>query len=136
MNVLDYVKNNLTYLDGGMGTLLQNQGLKPGELPERWNISYPEIITNIHKSYYDAGSNIICTNTFGANCLKFGSEELELIIKAAVGNAKKAREESTGNRREQEAEDNAKPKRNRREVEGSSCKGDFGDAAGGTEHDG
>lgn len=96
MNVLDYVKNNLTYLDGGMGTLLQNQGLKPGELPERWNISHPEIITNIHKSYYDAGSNIICTNTFGANCLKFGSEELELIIKAAVGNAKKAREESTG----------------------------------------
>lgn len=96
MNVLDYVKNNLTYLDGGMGTLLQNQGLKPGELPERWNISHPEIITNIHKSYYDAGSNIICTNTFGANCLKFGSEELELIIKAAVGNAKKAREESIG----------------------------------------
>ena len=96
MNVLDYVKNNLTYLDGGMGTFLQNQGLKPGELPERWNISHPEIITNIHKSYYDAGSNIICTNTFGANCLKFGSEELELIIKAAVGNAKKAREESTG----------------------------------------
>lgn len=96
MNVLDYVKNNLTYLDGGMGTILQKQGLKPGELPERWNISHPEIITNIHKSYYNAGSNIICTNTFGANCLKFGSEELELIIKAAVENAKKAREESTG----------------------------------------
>ena len=50
--------------------------------------------------------------------------------------ASQAREESTGNRREQEAEDNAKPKRNRREVEGSSCKGDFGDAAGGAEHDG
>ena len=90
MKVLDYVKNHITYMDGGMGTLLQEQGLKPGELPERWNISHPEVVTGIHKSYYDAGSHIVTTNTFGANCLKYGEEELEQIVKAAIENVKKA----------------------------------------------
>ena len=92
MNFSDYLKNNIVYLDGGMGTLLQAGGLKPGEHPEKWNISHPEVITNIHKSYYDSGSNVVCTNTFGANSLKFNDEELEEIIKAAIGNAKKAKE--------------------------------------------
>lgn len=94
MNFREYLKNNIVYLDGGMGTLLQAQGLKPGEHPERWNLSHPDIITNIHKAYFDAGSNVVCTNTFGANCLKFADDELEQIIKAAVANAKKAREQS------------------------------------------
>ena len=92
MNFSDYLKNNIIYLDGGMGTLLQAGGLKPGEHPEKWNLSHPEVITNIHKSYYDSGSNVVCTNTFGANSLKFNDEELEEIIKAAIGNAKKAKE--------------------------------------------
>ena len=92
MNFSDYLKNNIVYLDGGMGTLLQAGGLKPGEHPEKWNILHPEVITNIHKSYYDSGSNVVCTNTFGANSLKFNDEELEEIIKAAIGNAKKAKE--------------------------------------------
>ncbi len=92
MNFSDYLKNNIVYLDGGMGTLLQAQGLLPGEHPERWNISNPEIITDIHKSYYDSGSNVVCTNTFGANSLKFNDDELEEIIKAAISNAKKARD--------------------------------------------
>ena len=94
MNFREYLKNNIVYLDGGMGTLLQNKGLKVGEKPENWNISHPEIIIDIHKSYYDAGSNVVCTNTFGANSLKFSDEELEEIIKAALDNAKKAREQS------------------------------------------
>ena len=92
MNFSDYLKNNIVYLDGGMGTLLQAGGLQPGEHPEKWNISHPEVITNIHKSYYDSGSNVVCTNTFGANSLKFNDEELEQIIKAAICNAKKAKE--------------------------------------------
>ena len=96
MNVLDYLKNHLVYLDGGMGTLLQERGLKPGELPERWNVSHPEAIVEIQKAYFDAGSNIICTNTFGANILKFEEEELESLIRAAVANAKKARDLSIG----------------------------------------
>ena len=93
MNFREYLKNNIVYLDGGMGTLLQAQGLKPGEHPEHWNISHPEVITQIHKAYYDAGSNVVSTNTFGANSLKFASDELEEIIKAAFENAKAAREQ-------------------------------------------
>ena len=52
------------------------------------------VLIDIHKAYFDAGSNVVCTNTFGANCLKFADDELEQIIKAAVVNAKKAREQS------------------------------------------
>lgn len=96
MNILEYLKNNIVYLDGGMGTLLQKRGLLPGELPETWNITHPDIIMEIQKSYFDAGSNIICTNTFGANSLKFEEDELETIIKAAVENAKKAKQASSG----------------------------------------
>ncbi|MBR2453257.1 MAG: homocysteine S-methyltransferase family protein [Clostridia bacterium] len=95
MNFRDFLKENMVYLDGGMGTLLQGFGLTPGEFPERWNISHPEIITKIHKDYFDAGSNVVSTNTFGANCLKFSEQELEEIIKAAVENAKRARDESS-----------------------------------------
>lgn len=92
MNFSEYLKNNIVYLDGGMGTLLQAQGLTPGEHPEKWNVSHPEIITDIHKSYFNSGSNVVCTNTFGANSLKFDETELEEIIKSAISNAKKARE--------------------------------------------
>lgn len=96
MKILDYLKENIVYLDGGMGTLLQKRGLKPGELPERWNVSHPDEIIDIQKSYFDAGTNIICTNTFGANSLKYSDEELEAVITAAVDNARKAKELSTG----------------------------------------
>lgn len=92
MNFSEYLKNNIVYLDGGMGTLLQAQGLTPGEHPEKWNISHSEIITDIHKNYFNSGSNVVCTNTFGANSLKFDETELEEIIKSAISNAKKARE--------------------------------------------
>jgi len=96
MDFRTYLKQNIIYLDGGMGTLLQAQGLKPGEHPERWNLSHPEVITAIHKAYYDAGSNVVSTNTFGANLLKFPEAELEEIIAASFRNVKAAREQSTG----------------------------------------
>lgn len=95
MNFSEFLKNNIVILDGGMGTLLQEKGLVPGEYPERWNLSNPLIIQDIHRAYYDAGSNVVSTNTFGANCLKFSAEELEEIIKASVENARAAAEEST-----------------------------------------
>ncbi len=95
MNFTKFLKDNIVRLDGGMGTLLQAQGLAPGEHPERWNITHPEIITRIHRDYFDAGSHVISTNTFGANCLKFSEEELIEIIRAAVANAKAARDAST-----------------------------------------
>ena len=96
MNFTDFLKDNIVRLDGGMGTLLQAKGLTPGEHPERWNVTHPETIVEIHREYYDAGSNVICTNTFGANCLKFSEEELETLIRTAVDNAKAARDASGG----------------------------------------
>ena len=95
MKITDFLKDNILVLDGGMGTLLQARGLLPGELPEKWNITHPEEITAIHRAYFDAGSNVVSTNTFGANSLKYSDCELENIIAAAVENAKKARNESS-----------------------------------------
>ena len=96
MKITEYIKQSTLYLDGGMGTLLQGRGLCAGELPERWNMSHPEVIRDIHKAYFDAGSNMVNTNTFGANILKFSPEELEEIIRTAVCNARSAAEESSG----------------------------------------
>ena len=96
MKITDYLKQNILILDGGMGTLLQERGLQPGELPERWNVSHPEVITEIHRAYFDAGSNVVNTNTFGASSLKFSDEELDAIVKAATENARAAARESSG----------------------------------------
>jgi len=98
MNFREFLKENIVCFDGGMGTLLQEKGLLAGELPERWNITHPEIITDIHKSYFDKGSNVVTTNTFGANCLKFSEDELEKIIKAAIENAKAAKEKTVSDK--------------------------------------
>lgn len=96
MNILEFLKDNFVILDGGMGTLLQEAGLQPGELPERWNVSHPEEIVRIQKAYFDAGSNVVLANTFGANSLKFEEEELQTLIRAAIANARKAAAESAG----------------------------------------
>lgn len=93
MGILEELKRRIVFFDGGMGSLLQAKGLKPGELPELWNITHPEILAEIHESYLDAGCDILTTNTFGANGLKFskdGEYSLERIVKAAVANAKRA----------------------------------------------
>ena len=94
MTILEFAKKNLLFLDGGMGTLLQSQGLQPGDLPELWNLTHPEIITAIHRDYYDAGSHVVNANTFGASRLKFSSAELEDIIRAAMENARAAAAQS------------------------------------------
>lgn len=91
MHFRDFLKSNIVCLDGGMGTLLQAKGLCPGEYPEYWNLAHADTVTAIHQSYYDAGSNVVSTNTFGANSLKFSATELESIIGAAVANVKRAR---------------------------------------------
>ena len=94
MNFTDFLKDNIVCFDGGTGTILQEKGLAPGEQPERWNITHADIIKDLHKAYFDAGSNVVCTNTFGANTLHYSSDELEEIIKNAILNADKARKES------------------------------------------
>ena len=96
MGIKEFLKNNTVFLDGGMGTLLQERGLSAGELPERWNLEHPEEIIAIHRAYYDAGSNVVNTNTFGANILKFAPDELESVVKAAIENARTAAEQSVG----------------------------------------
>ena len=88
MKIKDLLGKQHLYFDGGMGTLLQAKGLKAGELPEVWNITHPDIIKEIHLSYLKAGSNIITSNTFGANCLKF--DNLEEIVSSAIANARNA----------------------------------------------
>lgn len=78
------------FWDGGMGTILQERGLAAGELPEIWNLTHPEEIIALHRSYLEAGSDIINTNTFGANALKF-PENLREIVTTAVRHAQTAR---------------------------------------------
>ncbi len=97
MKITEFLKNNILILDGGMGTLLQERGLRPGELPERWNLTHPDVICSIHREYFDAGSNLVNTNTFGANLLKFSSDELDAIVKSAIKLARRAALESVGN---------------------------------------
>ena len=96
MNFRTYLQTKTVYLDGGMGTLLQAKGLQPGELPERWNFDRPDEIIAVHQAYFDAGSNVVATNTFGANSLKFDSDELERIVMTAVANARAAQKKSSG----------------------------------------
>ena len=89
MNILQEMRQRRLFFDGGMGSLLQAKGLKAGELPERWNLTHTEEICGIHRMYLQSGADIVTTNTFGANRLKYG-DELEEIVKTAVSHAKEA----------------------------------------------
>ncbi|MDO4295234.1 MAG: homocysteine S-methyltransferase family protein [bacterium] len=93
MGILEALEQRVIFFDGGMGSLLQEAGLQSGELPETWNIKHPEVIIDIQERYLLAGSDVITTNTFGANCLKYGKEgafSLEKVVSAAIANAKEA----------------------------------------------
>ena len=86
MSVCDLLKSGLVYLDGGTGSILQSKGLKPGELPELWNLNRSEDIIEVAKNYYEAGSNIVYTNTFGANCFKFDGKDGRPTVDEIVKN--------------------------------------------------
>ena len=92
MAVSKLKEGNFLLFDGAMGTMLQNAGLKTGELPETYNITKPEILTRIHREYVEAGADVITTNTFQANELKLKDCEysVEEIIDAGVALAKKS----------------------------------------------
>ena len=90
----DLIGKKIIYLDGGMGSVLQQKGLQAGELPEILNITNPQLIQEIHYEYYLSGSNVTYSNTFGANKLKYEDTEhdyKELIV-AAIDNVRAARE--------------------------------------------
>ena len=95
MNIRERLGKELLFLDGGMGTLLQAEGLAPGELPETWNIEHPEKVEAIHRRYYEAGSNMVLADTFGANVCKFHDDRytVEEVIRAGIANAKRAGEQ-------------------------------------------
>ena len=97
MTFLEKLGRERLFFDGGTGTLLQAQGLRGGELPETWNLLHPERIRAVHRSYLEAGSHVVCTNTFGANPLKFpaGSGfDPEALVRAGVELALQARRET------------------------------------------
>lgn len=98
MNFREKLKNSKIVLDGGMGTLLQEMGLRPGEAPEIWNITNPDKITKIHMDYYKAGSDVVSTNTFGVNPLKYSDDDVEKLIEAAFKCAEEARKDLAGER--------------------------------------
>ena len=91
MKLKELLRKGPFFLDGGMGTLLQARGLKPGEAPERWGMAHPEVITDIQRTYYEAGSDMVLSNTFGVHPLRYSLAECEEMIRTAVDCADKAR---------------------------------------------
>ena len=90
-NIIDLLKQKRIILDGGTGTLLQRAGLPAGTPPEVWNLEHPEKIKALHLSYFESGSDVVATNTFGVNANKY--ENYAEYIKAAISIAKSARDE-------------------------------------------
>ena len=92
MKFIDLLGKERLFFDGAMGTMLQKNGLSAGEIPETWNITHRDIVYAIHKAYADAGCNIIKSNTFGANALKFKGTDytVEEIVTSAIDIAKTA----------------------------------------------
>lgn len=88
--------SKLLFMDGAMGTQLQASGLKPGDVPDIWNITHADIVRDIHRRYIAAGSDIITANTFGCSAcvLKDTGYSSEQIVVRAVENAKAALEHS------------------------------------------
>ena len=79
-------------LDGGMGTMLQAKGLKLGEHPELAALDHPDWLLDIHRAYAEAGSQILCANTFGANRekLRRTGRTVEEVIPPSIAIAKEA----------------------------------------------
>lgn len=80
------------FLDGAMGTLIQNSGVSYEHVPETLNLTHPDLIASFHRAYVEAGSHIVYANTFGANAYKLEGcgYTVEQIVSAGIANAKKA----------------------------------------------
>ncbi len=96
MSFKERLGRELLFFDGAMGTMLQERGLKSGELPEIWNVDREGVILDIHKQYLEAGCNIIKANTFGANPFKMKGTgyTCEQLTKKGIEIAKRAIAES------------------------------------------
>ncbi len=90
MNFLEFLKENTVILDGALGTQFQAKGMPAGKSPEYYNIERPELVEEIHRGYIAAGSDVIYTNTFGANSVKMDIDKVERIVRAGVEIARRA----------------------------------------------
>jgi 5-methyltetrahydrofolate--homocysteine methyltransferase len=88
----DLLKRDFVFLDNANGWILMKNGLKPGQRPDIMNITAPAVVESLHRRVVEAGSDIVCTNTFGANAktLKDTGYSVREIIEAAVGITKRA----------------------------------------------
>jgi len=88
------LRERILVMDGAMGTMLQQRGMMPGQCPELFGIENPDMLTDIHQQYLEAGADILETNTFGGNRFKLAEYGLEdrmgEINSTAVGIARKA----------------------------------------------
>ncbi|MCD7750181.1 MAG: homocysteine S-methyltransferase family protein [Lachnospiraceae bacterium] len=89
--ILERIRQERIYMDGGTGTMLQAAGLSGGKGPELWNLENPAEIVKLHRAYLEAGCTVISTNTFGVNCLKY--DNYEELIRAAFACAREALKE-------------------------------------------
>ncbi len=93
-SLLDLAKERTVLLDGGLGTELMARGLPQGSCPESWNLEHPEIVEDIHRRYFDAGSDVVSSNSFGGSRIKLSGHGLESQVRelnmAAAGIARKA----------------------------------------------
>lgn len=104
--ILKLLEKKILIIDGATGTMLQEKGLTPGECPEMWNITHPDIVLEIHNSYLEAGADIILTNTFGGNGVKLKKLNLENKLKEMNEQAVKLARQAVDNYKEK----HSKPK--------------------------
>jgi len=74
--LLEILKTRTVIFDGGMGSMLIARGLGPGEGPETWNLEMPEAVAEVQRLYYEAGSDVVHTNSFGGNPVKLADRGL------------------------------------------------------------
>ncbi|MFC1876390.1 homocysteine S-methyltransferase family protein [Thermodesulfobacteriota bacterium] len=85
---MNLVNDRIVFFDGAMGTMLLEAGLPPGGVPEMWNLEKPEVVMDVYQQYFNAGADVVHTNTFGGSALKLSikghADQMESINLAAV----------------------------------------------------
>lgn len=86
-----FERRRFVFLDGGMGTQLQQRGLQPGQKPELAALEMPEILTAIHADYAAAGADLLLANTFGANARKLAGTGYSVaqVVEASLACARR-----------------------------------------------
>lgn len=100
MRFKERLGKEILFFDGAMGTMLQERGLKTGEIPELWNMTHEEVILDVHKQYLEAGCDMVKANTFGINpfkmegtgytCEELTKKGIELVKRAIAETGKEA----------------------------------------------